>query len=186
MLPGYACSFSLLRQSLSVLVLLMRRVLYVKFIYSYGYLGGSVVVGNSVWNRNQETSYPCGVGACLAVWLWGEHWNPLELIVLLCKLWGETSSSQSSRMLISHWDTISFLYFAGRIKQGLLQRAFICLALSLYHCCMMLFTERWHPFLTIVLTSGGALSSNLPTNCKFYFTHLLILRSQDHFCKKPM
>lgn len=71
----------------------------------------------------------------------------------------------------------------GWLDRGFLQYASICLAL--YHCYMTLFTKRWHPFI-IVLTCGGALPSSFPINYKFYFIHLLILRSQDHFYKRPM
>lgn len=84
MLNGYVCSFSLLGQSLSVLALIMRRVLYVKFIYSCGYLGGSMVVGTV---SELGIRKPVILVELVPVWLcdFGEnietHWRSLPFFV---------------------------------------------------------------------------------------------------------
>lgn len=140
------------------------------------------------------------------------HLTTLDLSVLTRKWRGGIRSSPHSEMLNFHHDASSLTHLSED-HNGLWPRSFkiiswsfaqamlclsnssdmeddysnlhyVCLAWVTLHHCIMLFTERWHPFITIFLASlGNPLPPAFLTGCKFCFTIVLASWYLDHSYK---
>lgn len=187
MFSGYVCSLSLLRQSLQFW--LLSRGMFSTESLSCGCLSEKQC--GWLWAIVSEP----GIRKPASFWSWlltgcvnlGKNWNSINSFSLSVNDGVEQIISRFQNAELPLWCHQPFTSFWHYwLERGLLLHAFVCLASPLCHCCMMLFTERWHPCIIIALHFGGALPSSFPTSCKFYSIHLLISGPQDHFYKKPM